>query len=150
AFAVAGLVVLFFVFNIRLGVAPKWAVLSSAMLGLATHVAGFSVSFFQHPAEAFFLLLTFYLQFRDCPVSAGAAAMMMIMVRPASVVLVAALLGYQIWKRRDRSAHFVGPVAAAVLLTMIINFIKWGHSSFSGGYPGMAIFQTPLLAGIYG
>jgi hypothetical protein len=150
AFAVAALVTLFFVFNIRLGVAPVWAVASAAMLGLATHVAGFSVSFFQHPAEAFFLLLTFYLLFRDRHVWAGCSAMMMILIRPASVVLVPALLGYLIWKRRDRVAHFLAPVTAAVALTIIVNYIKWGHFTFSGGYPGMEIFKTPLLVGLYG
>jgi len=101
AFATAALMAVFFLFNIRLGAAPRWAVAATIILGITTHVAGFGVEFLQHPAEALFLLLAFYFLVIDSETPnwtdrllAGTMAGMMILVRASSLVLIPALTGY--------------------------------------------------------
>jgi hypothetical protein len=63
AFVNASLMVVFFLFNLRLGAKRVWAFAATLILGLTTHVAGFGVEFLQHPAEALFLLLSFFFLF---------------------------------------------------------------------------------------
>ena len=60
AFAMAGVMAVFFLLNVRLGASLRATIAATVILGLTTHVAGFGVEFLQHPAEALFLLLTFY------------------------------------------------------------------------------------------
>ncbi len=158
--AVAAIVAVFFLFNRSLGVEPAWAAISAAMLGVSTHVAGFSSGFFQHPAEALFLLLTFYFLFRDAQnqnrrarLIAGILAASMLLIRPSAIVLIPALAFYAWWIRRETAAviEFLIPVGTAIAVIMAVNYSKWGSFAYSGGYGNAsAIFPTPILVGIYG
>jgi hypothetical protein len=173
AFATAALMAVFFLFNIRLGATPHWAVAATIILGITTHVAGFGVEFLQHPAEALFLLLAFYFLVIDSETPnwpdrllAGAMAGMMILVRASSLVLIPALTGYLIWHSFKRtgtrdprawlldairsSAPFLIPVIAAVLVTMEVNYAKWGEYSIGGSYRVFNSLTNSWLVSIYG
>jgi len=163
----------FFLFNIRLGAAPTWAIAATVILGVTTHVAGFGVEFLQHPAEALFLLLAFYFLFIDSVnpawryrCLAGSMAGTMILVRASSLILIPALTLYLLWcafKRARIRNHasgltvaagnslpFLIPVIAAVLVTMAVNNAKWGEFSFSGSYRAFNSFTNSWLISLYG
>jgi hypothetical protein len=173
AFALSALMAVFFVFNIRLGAAPAWALAATVILGVTTHVTGFGVEFLQHPAEALFLLLAFYFLFIDSTAPnwryrsvGGSMAGIMLLVRASSLVLIPALTGYLLWHafRRSKTGNrgsslmaaagssvpFLIPVLAAVLVTMAVNYAKWGEFSFSGSYRTFNSFTNSWLVSLYG
>jgi hypothetical protein len=173
AFVMAALLALFFRFNLRLGAAPRWAVVATVLIGLTTHLAGFGVEFLQHPAEALLLLLAFYLLFDDAErpsrrdrVLAGVCAGAMILVRASAVVLVPALAAYLFWNafRRSRAMEFaarildasagclgfLAPVVCGIAVTMAVNDLKWGEFSYSGSYGAFNSFDNSWLVSLYG
>jgi hypothetical protein len=157
----------FFLASVRLGAGPLWALAATLILGLTTHLAGFSTGFLQHPAETLFLLTSFYLLLCDAAaprqetrVNAGAAAAMMLLVRVNTAALLPALTGYLAWnswrRRRDpvvmarECAAFLIPVAVGLLATGLVNEWKWGAFGLRGVYAQTLPFNTPLLLGLYG
>ena len=173
AFVNAALMVVFFVFNLRLGAGPRWAFAATLILGLATHVAGFGVEFLQHPAEALFLLMSFFFLFINSNnpnwrvrLIAGSMAGMLILVRVSGLILVPALTGYLVWQafraesarsQKSRalaaarnSAPFLIPVLVAVLITMAVNHAKWGQYTLSGSYLAFNTFTNSWLVSFYG
>jgi Dolichyl-phosphate-mannose-protein mannosyltransferase len=173
AFVMAGLMVLFFRFSLRIGAATRWAVVATVLLGFTTHVAGFGVEFLQHPAEAFLLFLAFYLLFDDAEnprrrdrVLAGVCAGVMILVRASAIVLIPALTLYLFWNAFRRSAAWDGaakaleagaacvlfliPVFAGIAITMFGNYVKWGELSYSGSYAAFNSFDNSWLVSLYG
>ncbi len=167
AFVMAALVAVFYLFNLRLGAAPRWALISAVTVGLATHLTGFGVEFLQHPAEALFVLLAFYFLFEDSEnpraryrLLAGAMAGMLILVRASGVVLIPALTLYLFWnvyRRLHETARavagcalFLIPAACAIFITMWVNYVKWGQASFSGSYQAFNTFTNSWLVSIYG
>lgn len=173
ALAGAALVTVFLLFNIRLGVSPRYALISAVFLGLATHVAGFSTTFFQHSCESLFLLSSFYFLFSYSQTgssrtlrSAGICAAGMILVRvPAAVVLPVlslylawiawcrlptAGLREKLWAVCNECLPFVTPVAAGIFLAALVNYSKFGEFSVSGSYAKLVGFDTPVLVGLHG
>lgn len=173
AVVVALLCTVFFFFNLRLGVAPRWAVASTFILALATHLTGFAGGFFQHGAEALFVLWSFYLLYgdsvksrRQTRVAAGSAAGAMLLIRINTAVLLPALTAYLVfhaWRRlpsgswRDRLAGaarqavpFLVPVGVALLAVAGVNAWKFGAFGIRGAYAHTIPFSTPLLLGLYG
>ncbi len=173
AFAVAALMSVFYLFNIRLGASQGTAILATIILGITTHVAGFSVEFMQHPAEALFLLLASYFLFIDAKTPgadhrwlAGAMAGMMILVRASALVLIPALAMYLLWhiieraRGRDRVSaavsiirdglDFLLPVIIAILITRAVNHAKFGAYSISGSYGNFNSFTGSYLISFYG
>jgi hypothetical protein len=161
-FVTALLCALFFVFTTRLGAGARWALASTVLLGLTSYVAPFSTGFLQHSTEAFFVLLVFYLLFRNGQddesrfrVGAGVAAAFMILFRFQSVIALPALALYlaaTIWRRRragalTQAAQFILPIVVGILLHLSINYLKfetiWGKYYNEG-------FHTPLLKGLRG
>ncbi len=173
-FVVAAVCSVFLMFNLRLGATPRWALAATIMLGLTTHLAGFSADFFQHPTEALFLLLTLYFLFRDSTAPhwrtrllAGYSAGVMVCVRPSTFALLPALTAYLLWhawrripdhsQLRERLreclieyAPFVAPVAAGFLVDLTVNYWKFESFSFAGGYARLITFNTPLYISLYG
>jgi len=162
AFVTALLCALFYVFSTRLGAGPKWALVSTLMLGLTSYVAPFSTGFLAHTSEAFFLLLVFYLLFRDAQedrprfrIAAGAAVAVMILIRFQFVIALPVLafyLAHAIRQRRRsdsfaQAAQFALPVTVGILLHLGVNLLKfgtiWGKFNNEG-------FHTPLLKGLNG
>jgi hypothetical protein len=169
--AIAGLVAVFFAFNLRLGVAPKWSLVSSLLLALTTHIAGFSTGFFQHGSEALCILWTFYFLFYDSknpsPRSralAGASAGIAAVVRVSTLSLLPVLTLYLLWNALNHtpraprrlarvlrySAAFLIPVAAGIALQATINDAKFGTFSIQGSYARLVPFNTPLDESLYG
>ena len=160
--ATALLCALFFVFSARLGAGPAWALISTLLLGLTSYIAPFSTGFLAHTSEAFFVLLVFYLLFRDARenesrlrIGAGAVAAVMILFRFQSVIALPLLTLYLAWAIRRRrgsdslrqAAEFILPVSAGILLHLGVNYLKfetiWGKFNNEG-------FHTPLLKGLNG
>jgi hypothetical protein len=161
-FVTALLCALFFVFSTRLGAGANWALISTLLLGLTSYVAPFSTGFLAHTSEAFFVLLVFYLLFRDAQedeprfrIGAGVAAAVMILFRFQSVIALPALTFYLVRgiRKRRRSdslrqvVQFILPIVAGSLLHLGVNYLKfetiWGRFNNEG-------FHTPLLKGLNG
>ena len=173
-FVTALLCALYFAFALRLGAAPTWALAATVMLGLTSHVVGFSTSFFQHSAEALFLLWSFCFLFRDTQrpgwrrrMWAGWAAAAMLLVRFPSVITLPALTAYLMWgvwrRRPDDSSRgrtlawtfaqlvaFGVAVVLGVGLNVLINYWKFGTPSLAGSYAQLKRFDSPLLVSLYG
>jgi hypothetical protein len=171
--AVAGLGTVFFAFNLGLGAAPRWALTATLMMGFASHIAGFSAGFFQHPAEALFLLWTFYFLFHDSlqaswrrRLMAGFAAAIMLVVRIQTAMLLPILAAYlfrHCWKRQQadlkcnrrlvaalmQCAPFLIPAAAGVLAAALVNYAKFGEFSIRGSYATLNPFTGSLWAHLY-
>ncbi|HLK62046.1 MAG TPA: hypothetical protein VKU19_01305 [Bryobacteraceae bacterium] len=177
AAAVAAIAALFFACNLRLGAGPKWSMVSTLLLAFTSHVAGFSSGYFPHPAEALFLLWTWYFLFCDSRnpsdasrLLAGVAAAAMVVVRVQTGVALPVLTLYllwNLWKRAgagsfssrlfqtlSKSSMFLGPTLVAILLTSAINYVKFGRFDPGGGYLSLAAdqggFENPVVAGLYG
>jgi hypothetical protein len=163
--AIAGLVAVFFAFQLRMGVEPGRALMASLLLGVTTHVAGFSTGFFQHGAEALFVLWTFYFLFRDSRnpsvrsrALAGAAAGLAILVRISTLAILPVLAAYLLWnawKRNPRGAlrewaAFLIPAALGMALQAAVNYAKFGAFSLQGSYARLVPFDTPLGESLYG
>lgn len=167
--AVAALGAVFFAFNIRLGAVPRWALAATMMMGFTTHVAGLSAGFFQHPAEALFLLWTFYFLFCDSRrtrLLAGCTAGILALVRVQSLMLLPVLTAYLFWrvwkriaddvppKRRVvealiQCAPFLIPAASGLLLAALVNYAKFGAFSIRGSYAQLNPFDGSLLTSLY-
>jgi hypothetical protein len=167
AIVVALVCAVFFLASVRLGAGPGWAAAAALILGLATHLAGFSAGFFQHAAEALFVLWAFYLLVCDSDspraqtrAVAGAAAAMMLLIRINTAALLPALtayLAFQSWKRRRDAvaaarecAAFLLPVGIGLLTAAAVNHWKFGVFGLRGVYAQTLPFDTPLLVGLYG
>jgi hypothetical protein len=79
----------------------------------------------------------------------------MILVRASSLIVVPVLIAYLLWRARTRRfaedlTVFLLPVAAAVLITGGVNYIKWGSFSLSGGYGNFITFDTSWMVSLYG
>jgi hypothetical protein len=170
AFVTALLCAVFFVFSVRLGTAPKWALIATSMLGLTTHVVVFSTGLLQHPSECLLLLLTFYLLFRDADkpdrrlrLWAGAVAGIMILFRMQSVIAIPFLGAYHLWglwrhtpegnegKRWllavQRAVPTILCMIPGIALHLVVNYIRF--ESITGVYNNEG-FGTPLWKGLYG
>jgi hypothetical protein len=171
--AIAALAAVFLLFSVQLGAPPEWALVSSLLLGLATHVAGFSTSFYQHGAEALFLLSTFYLLFTDARTPsrrlrwlAGLTAGLMVLVRVSTLALVPILASYLAWNswrqlndRPDirskllgvlrRCGPFLGPLGLAVALTALINYVKFAAFNIQGAYGRLNPIEGNVLVSLY-
>ncbi len=172
-FTTALLCAVFLAFSLRLGASLRWALVSTALLGLTSYVAPFSTGFFQHSNEALFLLWAFYLLFSDAQrpdwksrAWAGVAAGLMLQFRAPSFVALPGLGLYllaSVWRRRSpgltvkcylsaalgQIVPFVALVAASTVLHVAVNYIKLGTLTVAGGY-AQTPFSTPLLTGLYG
>jgi len=171
-FTTACLCAVFFAFSLRLGVSPRWALASTALLGLTSYVGPFSAGFLQHSAEALFLLWSFYFLFSDAQrpaarprAGAGTTVALMLLYRFPSVVALPGLGLYLLWSVSRRCAPgfglgtmaagarqilpFVIAVAAALALHTWVNYVKFGVVSLTGGYAERG-FSTPLRTGLYG
>lgn len=172
-FTTALLCAVFFAFSLRLGVSPRWSLVSTAFLGLTSYVAPFSTRFLQHSSEALFLLWAFYFLFSNARhpdwrsrAWAGVMVALMLLFRFPSVVALPGLALYLLWSvwqcrpadRKVRSyfpealkqvVPFVVPVVAGIALHLAVNYLKFGTVSLAGGY-GQNRFTTPLLKGHYG
>jgi hypothetical protein len=170
---IAALATVFLLFSVQLGASPEWALVSSLLLSLTTHVAGFSTSFYQHGAEALLLLSTFYLLFADARTPdgrlrwlAGLAGGLMILVRVSCLVLLPILGSYLVWnswKQMNDASHvrskllgvllrcapFLGPLAIAVILTAIINYFKFGTFNVQGVYGRLNPIEGNALVSLY-
>jgi hypothetical protein len=170
-FVIAMLCSVFFIFTLRLGAAPQWALLNTAFLGLTSYVAPFSTGFLQHPSEALFLLSAFYFLYlyahssnRTYPFLAGSLTGFMILFRLPSIIALPPLFLYLLLslvrqrKENDMKisvfkrfflplSAFCFPVLASFILHLTINFVKfetiWGKYNNEG-------FHTPLFKGLYG
>ena len=159
-FVVAGLGAVFFQFSLALGAAPRWALVATLLMALTSHVAGFSATFFQHPAEALFLLWTFYLLFQDRRWLAGTTAAVLAMVRVQAAMhlpILAAYLLWRLWKRGLRQpvelvrqmAPFVVPATAGILVSCAVNYWKFSCFSINGSYARLNPFDGSLPTSIY-
>lgn len=170
AFTTALLCVVFFVFNLRLGVRTKWAFLTTVLLGTTSYVAPFSSGFLQHSSVALFLLWAFYLLFRDArrpdPSSriwAGLGLGIMLLFRLPSAIGIPTLSLYLIWnvgRRRPSSlswstylpdaARQVLPffllILGAIAVHFGINYVKFATAWAPYNNEG---FHTPLYKGLY-
>lgn len=173
-FTTALLCAVFFLFSLRIGASVRAALTAALLLAFTSYIAPFATGFFQHPAEALFLLLAFYFLVgdRECPswrlrAAAGLALGLAFLIRPQSALGFPPLclyLAWCVWQRlRDQPdaalrrslmlefAPFVLPLAACAALQAYVNFLKFGGFSLVGGYgQPMHTFGTPLLTGLYG
>ena len=171
--ATAALGAVFFAFSLRLGATPSWALVATLMMGFSTHIAGFSAGFFQHPAEALFLLWTFYFLFRDSRqpswrmrLMAGFTAAIMLVVRVQTAMLLPVLAGYlfwHLWERQTeysqperrllqvliRCAVFLIPAGAGLLAVALINSAKFGAFGIRGSYVTLTPFSGSLPGHLY-
>lgn len=171
-FVTGWLCALFFTFELRLGVAPRWALAATGLLALTSYIAPFSTTFFQHSAESLFLVLAFYWLVADsrspqrrARVSAGCAAGALLLVRFPSAIALPGLLLYLVmnaWRRSgERTIQrkladltrtivpFALPVVIALALHGCVQYVKFGTIRFTGGY-AEARFDAPLLTSLYG
>ena len=172
-FTTALLCAVFFAFSLRLGVSPRWSLVSTALLGLTSYVAPFSTGFLQHSSEALFLLWAFYFLFSNARrpdwrlcAWAGAMVALMLLFRFPSIVALPGLGLYllcSVWQHRpaDRTPQsyfrealeqvvaFVVPVVVGIALHVTVNYLKFGTLSLVGEY-GELRFTTPLLKGLHG
>jgi hypothetical protein len=163
AFMTALLCALFFRFSLRLGASSRSALIATALLGVSTHIAGFSAGFFQHSLEALLILFTFYLLFLDVEkpradrlLLAGLSAGFAVLVRLHTAVLLPAFALYLWWSIRRRrgslvteSLPFFAPVLLGIFGHIAVNGYKFGSYSLAGGYADQQ-FDAPLLEALYG
>jgi hypothetical protein len=169
-FITALLCTIFFSFSLRLGATPRWALLSSILLGLTTFIGSFSTGFWLHASEALFLLWAFYFLFLDSQrpdwrfrFIAGILTGLMILFRLPSVVAIPGLGLYllgSIWQRQRKetgihfsfvnifgqTVAFAIPVIVGILIYLCINYIKF--ESILGKYEN-AGFHGRLLKALY-
>jgi hypothetical protein len=174
AFTVATLAAVFFAFALRLGATPGAALATSALLAFASYIAPFSTSFFQHPAEALFLLWAAYFLVTDAQrpdrrlrAAAGAMASLGLLFRLQAAVALPAFGLYLLWNvwRRTRAgdtasvrlaaaARQVLPFAIAVALGLglhvLFNYLKSGRVTLVAGDYAHQHFDTPILRGLHG
>ncbi len=168
AFAGAALMAVFFSFSCRLGAKPAWALPATAILGIASHLAGFTTGYLQHIAEGLFPLWAFYQLHEDrlTPSSrsrllAGASVCIMLLVRPSTVVFLPTLALYLVWnawqRRGKQTAEviretlpFIGWGVAGFLTVCAVNYWKLGEFSFEGSYAHINPLNTPWTVGLYG
>jgi Flp pilus assembly protein TadD len=171
-FATALLCALFYCFSLEIGASTKWALLSTALLGLTTYVAPFSAGFFQHSSEALFLLAAFYFLFLDGQradwrwrLLAGLATLLLLQFRYPAIMAVPSLLlyhGFLVWRRRPKGtigatalatlrqvAPFIGALVLALVLHALDQFAKFGTIWSVGNYASLRN-HNPLLLGLYG
>ncbi|MBF0405982.1 MAG: hypothetical protein HQM10_01405 [Candidatus Riflebacteria bacterium] len=172
SFLTAALVVVFFVFNLKLGASPLCSLSATFILGLATLPASYSSTFFQHSSECFFLLWSFYFLFeysrtqnKKSQIFAGITAAMMIQFRYPSVIALPGLILYHFvsmwhifpdrtsWQRAKSviklSFPFLLLLAAGLLLHAIDQYYKFGTIFAVGNYAKEG-FTTPIITGLYG
>lgn len=109
---------IFFAFNLRLGIKPKWALASALCLCLASYPACQSSGFFLHISESVFLLWSFYFLFMDSKnprkmtrILAGITVSMMLFCRFQAVIFLPGLVLYHlciIWLRKPTNISFLG------------------------------------------
>ncbi len=168
AVVTALLCALFFAFNLRLGVSPRWAIAATLLLGAASYPAVQATTFFQHSAEALFPLLAAYFLYADSRspsfrsrMAAGICAGLLLLFRFQGAVALPVLFLYLIWTSWRRGARartvlresipFAVPLVAAVAVHVLVNAIKFGHWSMTGAYgEQVSWFHNPLLRGLYG
>lgn len=173
AVVVAALGAVFFFCSLRLGAEPRWALASTLILALTTHLTGFATGFYQHAAEALFALCAFDALLRDAAKSrwksrlaAGASAGAMLLVRINTAVLLPSLTGYLLFHTgrrlpegafRDRlllllrrCLPFFLPIGVALLIAAAVSEWKFGVFDIRGAYARTLGFTTPLLLGLYG
>jgi len=170
-FITALLCSVFFLFSVRTGTPPPWALLATALLGVTSYIAPFSTGFLQHSGEALLLLSAFYFLFvhRDTSkrmhlLFAGILSGIMILFRLPSAIALPSLFFYLFLSmlRQKKEARvpdsllkcfilpvsvFSVPIFASFILHLAINFLKfetiWGKYNNEG-------FHTPLFKGLYG
>ncbi len=174
ALAVAATCVLFLFFNLRLGVAPPWALAGAILLGTCSYLAYNGAEFFQHPAESLFLLLAVFLLSEDFRRPrrrirwlAGAASGALFLCRYQTAIALPVLLLGATWSSsraetplavgsarfrrllRD-TAPFAIPVAFAVVAHFAINYSKLGVLTLIPESASNEPFHFHFLNGLYG
>lgn len=173
AILTALLCAVFFAFNVRLGVRPRWSLVATALLGLTSYVGYQSTGFFQHPAETLFVLWSFYFLYGDARgpswkkrLYAGIALAIMLQFRYPSVIALPGLVLYHllvVWNRRRRDlpvreairriAVETTPFASALFAGFLLHFADqyWKFAAIheTGGYRHLH-FSNPLLTGLDG
>jgi tetratricopeptide (TPR) repeat protein len=174
AIAVAGTCVLFFLFCLRLGAAPRWALAAALLLGTCSYFAYNGTEFFQHPAESFFLFLTVFLLSLDLREPsrrklffAGLSAAALFLCRWQAAIALPALALAAAWisssrtprdgGRRERlraagrgAAIFSAPVAAAIAVHLTLNFVKLGVVTIVPESASNEPYHFHFLSGLYG
>jgi hypothetical protein len=167
--ASAVLVAVFFLFQSRLGVSRRNAILASTLLGATSYVATHSVYFLRHTSEAITLLAAFHALFayrqqgrlRDLTLGSLWASLTLLVAVPALVgLLPIALYGLFLLGPRLRGAPLAGRariLACAALPALVVlaahvalNYQLWGTFLDSPMLAQRGRFSTPLLVGLSG
>lgn len=164
------LVLLFFRFELLLGVRLRTALLVALLFATTTHAVVLSTYFLRHGTVACAMLAAF-LRFatwrehghpRDLLIGAGLASAIPLVRVPAAIIgpALAAHLAYAIHRRSDglRDTRVVVralglallPLAVALLLHMAFNQVKWGAWLESPMVGQRAEFSNPLWVGVRG
>lgn len=156
----------FFAFSLRLGASIRSSALAAALLGLTSYVAPSSTMFLQHPAEALFLLWTFYFLFMDARApdwrsraAAGTTLALSIMLRWESVIAVPWLGLYLLWSAWRRRAPrgllattlaevpaFAAPLMVGLAFPPLMNWVRFESVL---GVHGDVGFNSPFPTGLY-
>lgn len=163
-FVVAALISMFFLTSIRLGSRVRPALVASVLVGLTSHIAGFSAGFFQHGMEALLILTAFYSMLSSQSMyglfASGVCIGAAIFTRIPTLALVPGLMLYLAvsWIGRIRngkvmaleSGVFLLPISLYCLFTAGVNYNKFGVYSLTGSYAALVPFTTPFYVGLYG
>lgn len=163
------LVALFYLFERRLGISPRSAVVASLALATTTYVAAMSTYFLRHTSEALTLLGGLYLllvwrQTRSLrALSLGVlVASSTLLVRVPATVVAPAMAAYLAWLVRvDRRSAAptprrqlllaVGiPLAGVLSVHVALNGALWGTPIASPMLSQSAFFGTPIWIGLHG
>ena len=167
-FASAVLVALFHLFERRLGVSRRNAVLATLILGTCTYVAMMSIYFLQHTTEAIAILgaLLAFLHWKETGSlralawgSALASSTVLIRV-PSSVAglgLAVYLLHTLALRWRQPGFSLAGsvfaiatPAALVFLVHAAVNYAKWGAFVLSPMLGQYTHLKNPIWVGVYG
>jgi len=166
AFVIPALCGVFFAFSLRLGASVRASAITTAFLGLTSYVAPSSTTFLQHPAEALFLLWTFYFLFMNARTPdwrsracAGTTMALAIMLRWESVIALPWLglyLLWSVWRRCELRGlvptallevpAFAGPLLVGLAFPPLMNWVRFESVL---GVHGDVGFNSPFPTGLY-
>ena len=159
------LVALFFLFERRLGVSRRHALLSAILLATATYVAMMSLFFLRHTTEAIAILGALYCLYdwRETASHRSAAlgsllGSFTLLVREPSAIAGVSLAAYALWVlRKTRGTALARALAALALpcvgvlaLHMAANHARWGTWLASPMLAQSEGFSTPFYVGAWG
>lgn len=136
---------LFFLFSLRLGASPPWALLATAGLALGSLPVGYYGTLFTQPIEALGVLASLYWLYRDrltpsprLRAAAGAAFALALQCRYPTLLALPALSVYHLWVVLGRSRRLAAvvellPFGATVSLGFLLHAADqyWKFGSFA-------------------